>query len=354
MSFLLGLLGGGGLGSAMTGMMSAKLGQSPFLRVVNSMTGANTGGAIDVSQGAGMQGALNQAAQAPAPAQQPRTPVVTPTTGGGNGPIDHTQTIINSAKRWGVDPRTALKVAGSEGGTKGWQQSKVKRNGVYEPSFGPFQLLVGGGDTGFPEGMGNQFMKETGLDPRDPKNAEAAIDFAMQQASQHGWGQWYGAAKVGVGKFDGIGGQSSGQPFDYASAKGAKAGQYAGGPSAIPQAGGQQGTAMDRVLAALSPSVDTPAVGVQAGVERDGQPTEVQRTPMQRVIDAAMGDQSGGDQMQAAASQGSGQMEQPQAVDLGAEEIAGLSESLMQRQSTPQQRAEERKQKIKKAARMQA
>jgi hypothetical protein len=79
---------------------------------------------------------------------------------------------------------------------------------MQEPSYGPFQLLLGGNGTGFPEGMGNQFMRQTGLDPRDPNNGAAMIDFALDQAAQKGWGQWYGAAKAGIGSRDGIGGNA--------------------------------------------------------------------------------------------------------------------------------------------------
>jgi hypothetical protein len=118
-------------------------------------------------------------------------------------------TIAQAAQKWGVDPEIALRVAQSEGGLNDWIQSGVAKGGRREPSFGPFQLLVGGGDSGFPEGMGNQLLKERGIDPRDPNNADAVIDFAMEQASKKGWGQWYGAAKAGVGKFDGIRGPQS-------------------------------------------------------------------------------------------------------------------------------------------------
>lgn len=120
--------------------------------------------------------------------------------------MSYADMIRQAAAKYGIDPNVALKVANSEGGTKGWVQSGVRKNGVREPSYGPFQLLVGGAGTGFPEGMGNQMMKQTGLDPRDPNNAQSAIDFAMKQASNDGWRQWYGAKNVGVGRYDGIGG----------------------------------------------------------------------------------------------------------------------------------------------------
>jgi len=117
--------------------------------------------------------------------------------------------IRRTAAKYGIDPEIAVRVAKSEGGVNDYIQSRVRKNGVQEPSYGPFQLLVGGKGTIFPEGMGNQMIRETGLDPRDPRNAEAAIDFALKQASRHGWGQWYGAKASGISNFAGIGGRPS-------------------------------------------------------------------------------------------------------------------------------------------------
>jgi hypothetical protein len=141
---------------------------------------------------------------------------------------DYSDLITRSAQKYGIDPRTALRVARSEGGTSGWIRSRYSKGGYQEPSYGPFQLLVGGEGTGFPRGMGNDFMDATGLDPRDPANADAAIDYAMSRAKQDGWGAWYGAAKSGIGRRDGIGtGGATG--FDVASA-----GPSLNLPSAVP------------------------------------------------------------------------------------------------------------------------
>jgi len=105
--------------------------------------------------------------------------------------------IRETAKKHGVDPEIALKVAKSEG-LRDFLGDKGK-------SGGAFQLYTGGG-------LGNKFKKETGLDPLDPKNEKATIDFAMQEAAKGGWGPWYGAAKVGVGKWDGISGGAAADP----------------------------------------------------------------------------------------------------------------------------------------------
>jgi len=107
--------------------------------------------------------------------------------------------IRNAAIKRGIDPNTALKVAQSEGGLNSWNlQSSYYKNGVREQSYGPFQLYKGGG-------LGNSFMDKTGLDPALAANGPAATDFALDHAAKNGWGAWYGAAKVGVGKWDGIG-----------------------------------------------------------------------------------------------------------------------------------------------------
>uniref|UniRef100_UPI003BA1F60A phage tail length tape measure family protein n=1 Tax=Shinella sp. M31 TaxID=3368615 RepID=UPI003BA1F60A len=107
--------------------------------------------------------------------------------------------ISQSATARGIDPAVALKVARSEGGLDSWNlQSNYVKNGVREPSFGPFQLYKGGG-------LGNAFMAKTGLDPALAANGPAGVDFALDHAAKNGWGAWYGAAKAGVGDFEGIG-----------------------------------------------------------------------------------------------------------------------------------------------------
>lgn len=107
--------------------------------------------------------------------------------------------IATAAQKRGIDPNVALAVAKSEGGLKSWNlQSNYVKNGVREPSFGPFQLYKGGG-------LGNEFMARTGLDPALAANGPAGVDFALDHASKNGWGAWYGAKNSGIGNFEGIG-----------------------------------------------------------------------------------------------------------------------------------------------------
>lgn len=165
-------------------------------------TGANTTFGSFIGAGGGLT-AANQ-----------NTPSVMP---GG----DIAAYIAKAAAARGIDPDIALRVAKAEGGLDSWNlQSGYSKNGFREPSYGPFQLLKGGPGTGFPKGMGNDFMARTGLDPALAANGHAGIDFALDGAKQNGWGAWYGAAKVGVGQWDGIGqaGQAAQQFADATSA----------------------------------------------------------------------------------------------------------------------------------------
>src|ERR1700744_431799 len=151
--------------------------------------------------------------------------------------------IREAALKRGIDPNVAIKVANSEGGLNDpVRQSDFRKDGVRDPSYGPFQLLIGGGQTGFPSGLGNMFMEKTGLDPRDPANAQAGIDFALDTAANKGWGQWYGAKRVGLDNFAGINGAVSrtDTPTVVASAP-AIGGQPGMAPAAGPPAAGAFG-----------------------------------------------------------------------------------------------------------------
>jgi hypothetical protein len=120
------------------------------------------------------------------------------------GDLAQTEALIRkTAAELKMDPDIAVRVARSEGLAPGVWQSRVKKGDMYEPSYGAFQMLFGDGKN-FPKGMGNDFMDKTGLDPRDPKNHNEMIKFALQTAKKDGWRQWYGAKKVGVNRWDGV------------------------------------------------------------------------------------------------------------------------------------------------------
>lgn len=114
------------------------------------------------------------------------------------------QYIRSAASQRGIDPDIAVKVARSEGMAPGVWQSNLSKGGQREPSYGPFQLLVGGGGTGYPTGMGNDFVNQTGLHPSDPSTWTKQVDFAMDRAAKGGWSPWYGAKAAGIGQYTGI------------------------------------------------------------------------------------------------------------------------------------------------------
>ncbi len=101
------------------------------------------------------------------------------------------------APLYGIDPDIAVRVAESEGGlTDPVRQSDVVKNGRRERSYGPYQLYMDGG-------LGNRALA-AGIDPRKPEHWRSGVDFALSEAGNKGWGQWFGAAKVGIGEWDGI------------------------------------------------------------------------------------------------------------------------------------------------------
>ena len=120
--------------------------------------------------------------------------------------------IRAQSPKHGVNPETAINVYRAEGGganindPEGFMRSYASKNNRREPSYGPWQNLIGGPGTGYPRGQGNA-MLEAGIDPRKPEDVYKAIDWSLDYASKTGWGEWYGAAKVGVGKWDGIEGK---------------------------------------------------------------------------------------------------------------------------------------------------
>lgn len=126
----------------------------------------------------------------------------------GNG-LDVESYIRSAAASRGINPDTAVRVAKSEG-----LGSYVGDAGS---SFGPFQLhygnVAGGGNS--VSGLGDEFTRQTGLDARDRATVPQQIDFALDQAKKGGWGPWHGAAKVGIGNWEGLGGDQSGGALAY-------------------------------------------------------------------------------------------------------------------------------------------
>lgn len=107
--------------------------------------------------------------------------------------------IKDAATARGIDPQIALRVAKSEGGFGNpvQQSYAIRKDGSRETSYGPFQLLIGGG-------LGDQALK-AGIDPRDPNQWKQGVDFALDQVRKGGWAPWYGAQKQGITGMMGVG-----------------------------------------------------------------------------------------------------------------------------------------------------
>jgi hypothetical protein len=196
--------GGGGGGSDGTAIGNAFAG-------VGGGAGGGGGGGASIPSDAGAP----NGSSIPRAEGSPGVSAAAGRVGKGGDPRGMEAHIRETAAKYGIDPDTAVAVAKSEGLST--FQSSVKRSGKgsfngREDSWGAFQLYKGGG-------LGNDFQKQTGLDPADPANEKAGIDFALQHASKKGWGSWYGAKKAGIGNFAGIGGkaQPDGQANPVAS-----------------------------------------------------------------------------------------------------------------------------------------
>jgi hypothetical protein len=117
-------------------------------------------------------------------------------TGGGSGAFgsqaEKQAYIRQVAAKIGIDPDVAMRVARSEG----FNTFKSAIPG--EESFGAFQLHVTPGGRG--RAVGDQFRADSGLDPSDPANERQGIDYALNWARKHGWGDFHGTANTGISK----------------------------------------------------------------------------------------------------------------------------------------------------------
>ena len=125
------------------------------------------------------------------------------------------------AVRLKIDPDIAVRVANTEGGFA----DPTRQNMQGQPSYGPFQLYIGGPEN---PGLGDLALQH-GIDPRNPRHARAGITFALEHAAQNGWGSWYGAAANGIGDWDGIRRREDAQSPASQSQDGAPQGVAQGG-----------------------------------------------------------------------------------------------------------------------------
>jgi hypothetical protein len=124
--------------------------------------------------------------------------------------------IRQRAPLYGVSPDVAVQVALGEGGLRNpfrhgegpAPRSQDPRLGALENSYGPFQLYISG--TG--AGLGDRAMR-AGIDPRT--NWKGGVDYALNEVSQKGWGQWYGAKAKGITGFEGVSRRPGEAPAPY-------------------------------------------------------------------------------------------------------------------------------------------
>lgn len=147
----------------------------------------------------------NQDPNAPDPNAPPKEtdapvgpPSQTPTSGaipgvGAKDVDDYTRSV---ATKWGIDPDVASKILAQES-----SYGQARKPGDNGTSFGPFQLHFA------PDGraMGDDFRRDTGLDPRDPKTWKDQVDYAMKRAAMGGWAPWTTTMnKLGLNQWSGI------------------------------------------------------------------------------------------------------------------------------------------------------
>jgi hypothetical protein len=172
------------------------------------------------------------------------------------GSSDIASYISKAAAARGIDPNIALAVAKSEGGLNSWNlQSNYVKNGVREPSFGPFQLYKGGG-------LGNEFMRKTGMDPANAASGPAGVDFALDHASKNGWGAWYGAKKAGISNFEGIGVGGAGSAAEAVDKLASSAGAATKGLDTMAGGLGKAGQALSTSFFPSAPSAPTGGGGL--------------------------------------------------------------------------------------------
>lgn len=114
--------------------------------------------------------------------------------------------ISKIAKKYNIDPKTALQVWRSEGGMS-WQSKfkpkgkKIKTVGGKEASYGPFQLYTGKG------GLGSAWEKEFGKKLSTSTSKEdvlSQIDYALKTVPKRGWQDFKGAKRIGLDQYSGI------------------------------------------------------------------------------------------------------------------------------------------------------
>ena len=154
-----------------------------------------------IPKGGGVPGSFAYGGDAPStataytaePPPRPSSPAVSAIDSSappvGQQPMTHEQFIRDYASKIGVNPDLAVGIANAEG-LRAWSAqnpnaaSYVDRTAGVPWSFGDFQLNTR-------NGMGADALK-AGIDPRDPKQWQAADQFALDQMKSGGLAPWKG------------------------------------------------------------------------------------------------------------------------------------------------------------------
>src|SRR5262245_568970 len=112
--------------------------------------------------------------------------------------------IRDAASKRGIDQEIALRVADSEGG-----RDAPGLVGKFPTGWSWWQYQLHYGGPGYEQygtvaGMGPGFTNLTGWAAGDDRAWRDAARYALNRAKNGGWTSWYGAAAVGIGKWDGI------------------------------------------------------------------------------------------------------------------------------------------------------
>lgn len=127
---------------------------------------------------------------------QTKAGVATTSYGQFSGAKEREAFIRREAIKRGHDPDVAVYAASKEG------LYNFVSSIPGEKSYGAFQLHVTPGGRG--GALGDQFQKDTGLDPADPRNEAAGILYVLDHLSKTGWSPFMGPTNNGVGKWQGI------------------------------------------------------------------------------------------------------------------------------------------------------
>jgi len=132
---------------------------------------------------------------------RPKAPAAaaTASTGAFKSQEEKAEFIRDVARRNGIDPEVALRVAKTEG------FNNFVSTVPGEKSYGAFQLNISKNPSR--PSLGDKFVQDTGLDPSKPETEKQGIEYALKYAatSGRGWADWYGARNNGIGQFAGIG-----------------------------------------------------------------------------------------------------------------------------------------------------